>query len=289
MSPVPFANPSPQPVGGPAPLLAPTPLGQGMGGSPHAPLMAPMGGGSSQAPLIAPSPPPGFGASGSPFAPPPARRANRPSAPPVAVLDGLPPPVERAPMNKKLVFGIVGGLIALGIVLAVVMTLSGRDPEIAEPTAGETPPTQPTPTQPTPPVAPTEPSKPQGETLAAVQIMTEPVNATLTVNGNKVEGASPFIVRDVDARWPVRVRVEAPGYKTYDREETVQAPKSHLSVKLEPEGAVAPAKPEKPEPVEKPRPDRPREPRPDRPREPKKPPADGKKPTAADELLMPRF
>ncbi len=198
---------------------------------------------SLHAPLMSPPPMSGGRESAAPAAPTPPRRANRPApmAPnpnqEPAVVDGLPPPAERERLHKRPVVIVAAATLALVAVVAVVIALAGvsegknaPSPEAAgvwpAPAAAAT-------AAPEPSTAVPVPGPASGASgLSIVQLVTDPPDARLVVNGIVIPGSSPFVIRDVDSRWPVRIRVEAPGFETFEQEVTVAGAKASLPIKL---------------------------------------------------------
>jgi serine/threonine protein kinase len=201
---------------------------------------------SGHAPLLAPPLMNGGGASAVPAASSPPRRANRPAGPAPnrtqgpAIVDGLPPPAEREPLHKRPAVILAAAALALVAIVAVVIALASRSDGKKSPppeAAGGWPaPAAVAPAAPEPSTAvPATPAPASGAPgLAIVQVVTDPPDARLVVNGTAVPGPSPYVIRDVDARWPVRIRVEAPGFETFDQEIAVTAAKSSIPIKLVP-------------------------------------------------------
>jgi hypothetical protein len=227
--------------------------------SPPAPF-APLSPVPARAPLLSPvSPAPRKGgvaprSAGSP-SPAPRRPSPRPGARPVpnaptmaALVDGLPPPAEREPLHKRPVVLIGAAAVVLLSVVGLVVAMTSRSDDQRPPTPADVS-TTPAPAAPStlvmpPPLAPEAPAvvpalpgaaaESGTPPLAVVQVVTDPPDARLSVNGVAVAGSSPFLIRDVDPRWSVRIRVEAAGFETFDEEVTVPAAKASLPVKLLP-------------------------------------------------------
>jgi hypothetical protein len=134
----------------------------------------------------------------------------------------------------------VGGGIALIAGLALYFLLRGASPAPLQATPALTPNAPVTAAK--PPSEPTEePTPPSAPGLTRVIIQVEPADATVRVNGRALPGRSPFVLPDVDTRWPLQVRAERQGYKPHEEPVPLTAPKTALSIKLEPLGDGAPA------------------------------------------------
>jgi len=223
------------------------------------------------------------------MSPPTPNRPRSPSRPPPDSAQdmGLPPPAPGRPFPTVLVAGGAGVALVVGLVLYFLL----RGGPSAEPPA---PP--PTPENAAAPEEATaeEEEAPPSEGHTRVVITVEPADSVVRVNGRGISGKSPFVLPDVDTRWPVKVRVEHKGFKAHEQELPLKAPKTTVSVNLQP---LPPGAPEEttdsppPPPPDTSRTTAPPPPRPSSTGTPRKPrpPKPPTKPGGDDDLMKPSF
>jgi hypothetical protein len=176
---------------------------------------------------------------------------------------GLPPPAPGRNNKNLIIAAVAAGAVLLVVILVVVLASGGKKKDdVVVPPPVENEDTAPEGDE----AAEVKPPEPTG--MATVQLVVEPKDATVTVNGTPLSGESPFLVPDVDRRWPMRLKVTKSGYKTFEKEVTVTGSKMKLPITLEPGGAeVAP--PEPPPPVKDTTPPAETTPKPKKPKPPK--------------------
>jgi hypothetical protein len=134
--------------------------------------------------------------------------------------------------------GIAAGVVLLLVIIIVLATGGKHDqPAVPPPASAEAVP-PPSRIDVPPPAAPT--------TTSALQIVVDPADAIVTVNGKSLEGSSPHVLPDVDSRWPLKIHAEKAGFVPFDQDVTVNGAKMSLPIKLVPTGGAAPPPPPPP-------------------------------------------
>ena len=145
---------------------------------------------------------------------------------------GLPPPAPRnhRPMQAIIFISVIVVLVVL-VAILIAQHVGGTQtaPSGVGVSVGVGPP---------PDAAPEVHQETHGpadtENLARVTITTTPPDVTLTVDRRVIAGQSPFVLTNIDTKWPLRVRVERVGYQPNSQEVTVREPEARVEITLVP-------------------------------------------------------
>jgi outer membrane biosynthesis protein TonB len=162
-----------------------------------------------------------------PVAPPPPRPApaQRPAPAPKPAPAPTPRPAPRpakaaAPANTRTLIFVAAGLIAVIVIVAIVMLISGgkkRGPQTGAESA-QAPIVAPMPAAPESTIASAQAGEPTGATL---KIVTDPPAASVSLDGGASQ-PSPAMFVGTDAG-PHKVKVELPGFLTAERRVAIAA------------------------------------------------------------------
>ena len=242
----------PPPIGSPPVLTSPSASQPLTARAPVAPLVAPDGGGDRPGFPLPVRPRLGIRSHGPPAAP-------VPFAPAGDELDdsGLPPPDNAGHRRRRLMVAGAGAAVALALLVILAVALAGPEQSAppwilaaaGEQTAGERrqqapreqaprerAPREQAPREQASPAeaaAPEKDAPPPPPGSAVLEIHVKPVEARVLVDGRQQPGREPFRVSDIDTRWPVHVRVELAGYRTWEEQVIVQPPGRELTIELE--------------------------------------------------------
>lgn len=145
---------------------------------------------------------------------------------------GLPPPAprNRRPMQAIIIITVIAVLFVLAAIL-IAQQVGGTQTAPSGVGVGVGVGT-------TPDAAPEVDQETHGpadtENLARVTITTTPPDVTLTVDRRVIAGQSPFVLTNIDTKWPLRVRVEREGYQPNSQEVTVREPEARVEITLVP-------------------------------------------------------